>query len=82
MFDFAARGLLKSNTHDILLVVNFSPVSYRRDHDRSLILVEDHTPVTNAKSHAIAPLEALHIAMPGGRKLRQAPVNPTTPVRR
>ena len=39
-------------------------MAYRRDNNRFLILIEDQPPVANAKTHAIASLETLHIAMP------------------
>jgi len=45
-------------------------VSYRRNDDRFLIFVENHTPITNSKPIPVASLEALHIAMPGIGKLR------------
>jgi hypothetical protein len=80
--DFTTWRLLKSNTQDVLSVVNFSTMSYCSYNDRSLIFVENQTPIANAKPHAIPPFEALHIPMPGGRKLRQAPLDATAHVRR
>jgi hypothetical protein len=45
-------------------------MSNRRYDDCALIFVEDHAPVADAKPHTVATFKALHIAMPGRRKLR------------
>jgi hypothetical protein len=50
---------------------------YRGYNNCSLIFIENHSPVTNAKPQLITPLEALHIAVPGRGKLCQPPVDPT-----
>lgn len=47
--------------------MDFASVADRCDNDVSLIFVEDYTPVADAKSHSVAPLEALHVAMAGRR---------------
>jgi hypothetical protein len=39
--------------------------------DRSPIFVENHAPIDGSKPHTVAAFEALHIAVPGGCKLRQ-----------
>jgi hypothetical protein len=57
-------------------------MSYRGDNNCSLIFIEDHTPITNAKPRLVAPPEALHIAVPGSGKFRQPPVDPTANIRR
>jgi hypothetical protein len=45
-------------------------MSYRGHNNCSLIFIEDHTPVTNAKPELVTPLEAFHIAVPGRGELR------------
>jgi hypothetical protein len=55
---------------------------HRRYNDRSLVFVENYTPITNAKPHAVAPFEALHITMTGCRKLCQPLVDPAANIRR
>jgi hypothetical protein len=52
-------------------------MAYRSDNDRSALFEEDHAPITNAESHAIAPFEALDVTVPGRSKLGQPPIDPT-----
>jgi hypothetical protein len=47
--------------------MDLAPMADCCDNDVSLIFVEDYAPVADTKSHSVAPLEALHIAMAGLR---------------
>src|SRR4051794_9263662 len=42
--DLPSRSLLKANSHDVLSIVNFSPVPDGGYNNRSIILIEDHAP--------------------------------------
>jgi hypothetical protein len=55
---------------------------HRRDDDRSLILIEDYTPVADPKPYTLTPLEALDIAMSSSCKFHQPLVDPTANVGR
>jgi hypothetical protein len=56
-------------------------VAHRGDNNRFLILIEDHPPVADAKTHAIVSFETLNIAMPAFGKLDQPLIDPTADIR-
>jgi len=56
-------------------------MSYCCHNDCSLIFIEDHAPVTDAKSHTVTSLKALHVTMTNRRKLGKPPVDSAANIR-
>ncbi len=63
-------------------IVDFPPVSHCSDNESVTVLVEDDTPVADAKPQTVSIFEAFHITVPGFGETNQLLVETTTNVRR
>jgi len=78
---FAFGGFDELNlVHDGLSTVNLSSMPDCRDDDRPVLDIKHDSPIADPQARSIAPLEALHVALPGPRQGLKLGIEPSADI--